>query len=247
MCGRFVRKQSKAEIRKAFQISVDEAPELGPSYNVAPTQSIDLVRERPARDGKEKARELDAPKWGLVPAWAKDPKIGARTINARMETITEKPMFRHAALKRRGIVPASGYYEWMKNPDGSKTPIYLHPENEDELLGFAALYEFWPDPTKAEDDPGKWLMTATILTREATDALGHVHDRCPVILPGRFIDFWLDPDLKDKEGVQKLLLNVPEPHLVPREVDKKVGSVRNNGPELIKPVTETTALFKAGE
>lgn len=178
---------------------------------------------------------LDVARWGLVPPWAKDPKGGAKAINARIETVTEKPMFRTAALKRRALIPANGYYEWQKGEDGKKAAIYLHPERDD-LLAFAGLYEFWPDPAKAEDDPEKWLMSATIITRNATDALGHIHDRCPVLVPPAFYADWLDPHLTGRSDVEQLLAALPEPHLVPRAVSDKVNSVRNNGPELIEAV-----------
>lgn len=118
-------------------------------------------------------RHLLIAKWGLVPSWAKDAKIGSKMINARSETILEKPSFRSAAVKRRAILPAEGYYEWQKTEDGKKIPNYLHSENE-SLLGFAGLYEFWPDPELPEDHPDRWLLTCTVLTTTTQDALGHV-------------------------------------------------------------------------
>jgi putative SOS response-associated peptidase YedK len=162
-------------------------------------------------------------------------------INARSETVTEKPSFRTAATKRRALIPANGYYEWQKNEDGTKTPHYLHGEDEDQLLGFAGLYEFWADPTKAEDAEDKWLVTATILTRAAHDALGHIHDRTPVIIPKDLQDQWLDPTMTERGQVQHFLDTIPEPNLIPRIVGKDVGSVRNNGPELIAPVPKDQA------
>lgn len=236
MCGRFVVAGDKADLVNAFEIQ--EAPaELRRSWNVAPMTDIPIVTEKAAPDGDGSViRRLETARWGLVPSWSKDPKTGARLINARSETVLEKPSFRKAAVKRRALVPADGYYEWLKDPDGSKTPIYLHPEDEKELLGFAALYEFWPDPDKPEDDPGKWLVTATILTRTATDALGHIHDRTPVIVPPHLRGDWLNPALDDKNEVRKLLEAMPEPHLLPRVVDKAVGNVRNDGAHLIEPV-----------
>ena len=136
--------------------------------------------------------------------------------------------------------PANGYYEWQKNEDGTKTPHYLHGEDEEQLLGFAGLYEFWPDPTKAEDAEDKWLVTATILTRAAHDALGHIHDRTPVIIPGNLHDQWLDPTMTERDQVQHFIDTIPEPNLVPRIVGKDVGSVRNNGPQLIQPAEQST-------
>ena len=112
-------------------------------------------------------------RWGLIPSWAKDAKIGSKLINARSESILEKPSFRSAAVKRRAIVPAEGYYEWQKTEDGKKIPNYLYSPDE-SLLGFAGLYEFWPDPELPEDDPERWLLSCTVLTTTTQDALGHV-------------------------------------------------------------------------
>lgn len=237
MCGRFVISGNKADLVNSFEIQ--EAPvELRRSWNVAPMTDIPIVTEKAgsAEGDGEPTRRLETARWGLVPFWSKDPKSGARMINARSETVLEKPSFRKAAVKRRALVPAVGYYEWLKGPDGSKTPIYLHPEDEGAWLGFAALYEFWPNPDLPEDDPEKWLVTATILTRTATDALGHIHDRTPVIVPPDLRGDWLNPALDDKDDVRQLLEAIPEPHLLPRVVDKAVGNVRNDGPHLIEPV-----------
>lgn len=235
MCGRYVVTGSKAAIQSAFSVEETLESELRPSWNVAPMQGIPFVSEQ-LREG-ELVRRLEVARWGLVPVWSKDPKAGARLINARSETVTEKPSFRTAATKRRAIMPANGYYEWQKNEDGSKTPHYLHGEDEDQLLGFAGLYEFWPNPTKAEDAEDKWLVTATILTRAATDALGHIHDRTPVILPRNLQDQWLDPTMNDRDQVQHFINTIPESNLVPRVVGKEVGSVRNNGPQLVEALT----------
>jgi putative SOS response-associated peptidase YedK len=137
-------------------------------------------------------RRLQIAKWGLVPSWAKDTKIGSKLINARSESILEKPSFRSAAVKRRAIVPAEGYYEWQKTEDGKKIPNYLFSEKE-PLLGFAGLYEFWPDPALPEADPERWLLTCTVQTPVTQDALGHVHDRPPVIIPKHLFVEWLRP------------------------------------------------------
>lgn len=233
MCGRFVIAGNKAAIRDAFSVDEEFQGEVGPSWNVAPMQGIPFVSEQ-LREG-ELVRRLEVARWGLVPVWSKDPKAGARMINARSETVTEKPSFRAAAAKRRALIPANGYYEWQKNDDGTKTPHYLHGENEDELMGFAGLYEFWPDPTKAEDAEDRWLITATILTRAAHDALGQIHERMPVIVPKGLQSQWLDPTMLELDQVQHFIDTVPEPDLVPRIVGKEVGSVRNDGPQLISP------------
>jgi putative SOS response-associated peptidase YedK len=160
----------------------------------------------------------------------KDIKIGSKLINARSESILEKPSFRKAAVKRRAIIPAEGYYEWQKTDDGKKIPNYLYSEKE-PLPGFAGLYEWWADPSVPEGDPGRWLLSCTVLTTTTQDALGHVHDRSPVIIPRDRFAEWLDPDLTDKNDILQLLDSLPEPTLTPRVVSPRVNSVRNNGPE----------------
>ncbi|MBG6181826.1 SOS response-associated peptidase [Arthrobacter sp. CAN_A1] len=235
MCGRFVIAGNKQALVDTFEVITDQSPDIQPSWNVAPMQDIRFITERPDADGVLE-RRLETARWGLVPVWSKDPKAGARMINARSETITEKPSFRTAAAKRRALIPMNGYYEWQKNQDGTKTPTYLHPENEDELLAVAGLYEFWPNPELAEDHPEKWLVTATVITTSATDALGHIHERSPLIIPKDLQVDWLDSATTDKNQVRELVNAMPEPHLVPRVVGKEVGSVRNNGPQLIVEV-----------
>ncbi|MCQ9162970.1 SOS response-associated peptidase [Arthrobacter sp. STN4] len=231
MCGRFVVARATADLVSAFDIDEVIGDDLRPSWNVAPTQAVRIVTGRGA-DG-EPSRRLETARWGLVPVWAKSRSVGSRAINARSETVLEKPTFRSAAVKRRALVPADGYYEWEVTAGGGKIPTYLHPE-DDGLLGFAGLYEFWLDPEVPEGEDNEWLLTTTILTRPAADALGHIHDRMPVIVPaGDLQSDWLDPALTDKSEIRSLLDAIPDPVLVPREVGKAVGNVRNNGPELI--------------
>lgn len=219
MCGRFVIAGNWAAMIDAFQVDEAMEDEIRPSWNVAPMTGIPFVSER-IEEGTI-TRRLDLARGGLVPVWAKDAKIGSKMINARAETVVDQPSFQTAASKRRALVPAAGYYEWIKNPDGSKTPIYLHPEDEDGLIAFASLYEFWPDPAKPEDAQGKWMTTATIMTTSATDVLGHIHERTPLIIPqDRWAD-WLDPATMSKADVTELIESMPEPSLVPREVGKR--------------------------
>lgn len=225
----------------AFAAEQAVGEDVAPSWNVAPTDNVRIVTERThRRDGDDDGgsspgavRRLATAKWGLVPAWAKDPKIGSRMINARRETVLEKPAFRKAAVKRRALVPADGYYEWEKS-GGAKIPTYLYSPSEDPLA-FAGLYEFWPDPSLPEDHEHKWLLSFTIITTEAGDALGHIHDRTPLIVPPDLYADWLDPQLTESADVQQLLDAMPEPVLTPRVVSSDVNSVRNNGPELILP------------
>jgi putative SOS response-associated peptidase YedK len=196
--------------------------------------AVVLVHELGETSPKESESEKLAAKRHAPTRQAEKVQL-TKMINARSETLLEKPSFRSAAIKRRGLVPADGYYEWMKT-DTRKVPTYLTSET-DELLTFAALYEFWPDLSLPEDHADKWLATCTILTASATDALGHIHERTPVIIPENRQSDWLDTKLTDKDTIRQLLDSLPEPHLVPYEVSNRVNAVRNNGPELIEPVT----------
>ena len=234
MCGRYASTRSDSDLQAVFDIAETVGAEVPPSYNVAPTQTVRTVLERPPKDEPEAdaVRQLRSVRWGLIPSWAKDAKIGSRLINARSETITEKPSFKKAASRRRCIVPADGYYEWEKR-DGAKVPYFLH---QDGVLAMAGLYELWRDPTKADDDEDRWVWSVTVLTSPAADALGHIHDRSPVVLPPDLRAGWLDPTVTDLGAVQDMLAAIPEPRLEPYEVSTAVNSVKNNSPELLTPV-----------
>ncbi|MDK1279220.1 SOS response-associated peptidase [Arthrobacter sp. zg-Y820] len=251
MCGRYVMAKATSDLVAAFNADQAVGEDLAPSWNVAPTDNVRIVteraRHRPADDdagrggghedgGGDTVRRLATAKWGLVPVWAKDAKIGARMINARRETVLEKPAFRKAAVKRRALVPADGYYEWEKS-GSAKIPTYLYSPAQDPLA-FAGLYEFWPDPSLPEDHEHKWLVSFTIITTEASDALGHIHDRTPLIVPPDLYTDWLDPRLTETAEVQQLLDAMPEPVLTPRVVSSEVNSVRNNGPQLVLPAED---------
>lgn len=226
MCGRYANARHDGDLLREFAVAsiVDDPPE--PSWNVAPTDPGRVVVERLVNDAPD--RQLRTLRWGLVPWWAKDPRIGSKHINARSETVTAKPAFKAAAAKRRCIVPADGYYEWMAAPDG-KHPMYLHGNG---VLGFAGLYDIRRDPEDAES----FLWTYTILTRPAEDALGHIHDRSPIIVPADLRDDWLDPMTTDPALVRDLIAAMPPPRLQAYEVSTLVNSVRNNGAALIEPV-----------
>jgi putative SOS response-associated peptidase YedK len=226
MCGRYANSRHDGDLLRDFQIASVVDPEPEPSWNVAPTDPARVVLERAVGDQPD--RQLRTLRWGLVPSWAKDRKIAARLINARSETVFEKPAFKAAALRRRCLVPADGYYEWMKTED-RKVPMYLHG---DGVLAFAGLYEIWRDPAAAED----WVWSYTIITCTTQDALGHIHDRSPVVVPPSLHGAWLDPGLTDPDTARALLGSVPPPVLDTHEVSVAVNSVRNNGPELILPV-----------
>ena len=182
MCGRYASSRSAQELADTFTATIHQGPMPGPSWNVAPTQAVRVVLER-VDDGNA-ARHLRAVRWGLVPAWAKDPGIGSRMTNARVETVTEKPSFRRAAARRRCIVPMDAYYEWQAPETGrGRKQAYALSYPDGSVLAAAGLYELWRDPSRADDDPARWLWTTTVLTTTATDTLGHIHDRSPV-LPG---------------------------------------------------------------
>jgi putative SOS response-associated peptidase YedK len=227
VCGRYANSRLDGDLLREFQVAsvVDPAPD--PSWNVAPTDPGRVVLERLVDETPD--RQLRTLRWGLVPSWAKDTKIAASLINARSETVTQKPAFKTAAAKRRCLVPAEGYYEWMPTDDG-KIPMFLHGE---QTLGFAGLYEIRRDP----GDPDQWLWTYTIITTTAHDVLGHVHDRSPIVVPHELRDAWLDPSLTDLDTVHDLLASIPPPKLETYEVSTAVNSVRNNGPELVTPVS----------
>ena len=234
MCGRFVVAASGSELVGVLRIDLEGDDLPAPSFNVAPTDRVAIVLD--SAKTEPPTRRLEAARWGLVPAWAKDPSIGSRAFNARAEEVEDKPMFRQALIKRRAVIPASGYYEWHTE-DGVKTPYYIHPADDSPLL-FAGLYEWWKDASKPDDDPHRWLLSFTIMTRKSTGALGSVHDRMPLFIDADYADVWLDPTTDNVGDLLDATIDAA-PALVDglamREVGPAVGNVRNNGPELIAP------------
>jgi putative SOS response-associated peptidase YedK len=180
--------------------------------------------------------------WGLVPFWAKDPKIGSRMINARVETVGEKPAFREAFAKRRCLLPADGYYEWYAPQSGvakagGKQPFYIR-RRDSGTLAMAGLYEFWLDKTKERDDPAAWLRTCTVITTTASDAIGEIHDRQPMFVERAAWAAWLDPAEHDADALRGLLVPSPGSGLEAYPVSTAVNNHRNNGPDLIVPLAE---------
>ncbi|WP_430592798.1 SOS response-associated peptidase [Humidisolicoccus flavus] len=239
MCGRFVLEQSSEDLRALFEIDeyVTELPV--PNWNIPPQTQIAVVIEAKNREpsaaqssatrSSATHRRLEQAKWGLVPLWAKDEKIGARAINARSETVTSKPMFREAFAKRRALIPADGYYEWQKHADG-KTPFFIHGS---ELLAFAGLYEWW---RRAD---GSWLLSTTILTDAAHGKMRAIHDRIPLILPREHWNEWIDPNAPGNDALLENARSATaafSDELQLHEVDPAVGNVRNNSPHLIEPL-----------
>ncbi len=240
MCGRYASFREDQQLADEFAVAAvaDEVRLLPPSWNVAPTDAVRMVVERADKETGEITRQLRAARWGLVPSWAKDPSIGNRMINARVEGLSSSKAFARPLAVRRALLPADGYYEWSK-PDPAlgkgarKQPWYIHPE-DDGPLALAGLYEFWKDPTKADDDPERWLVTATIVTRAATETMARIHDRQPLVLPRTLWDDWLSPHV-DANGAHDLLAAVP-PALRTTPVSTAVNAVANDGPELLDPV-----------
>lgn len=237
MCGRYATTQTSATLNQAFEIDLARnIAQFEPDYNVAPTKQAPVVIGRRTDDGPGVQRELLTARWGLIPSWAKDPSIGSRMINARTETVAEKPSFKTAFAKRRALIPADGYFEWYTAPSTggakkpTKHPFYITPK-DGSILAMAGLYEFWKD--RAADE---WVISFTILTTSAEDALGHVHDRMPLFLEPETYDAWLDPTPQADAHVLDLLIPAAPGRLDAFAVSTAVNNVRNNGPELIVPI-----------
>lgn len=226
MCGRFVSARKRLELLEEFGVTRDRVTdEPAPDYNVAPTKRIYAVLTN-----KERERELRTVKWGLVPFWAKDSSGGARLINARAETVAVKPAFRRAFAKRRCLLPADGYYEWK-----NKKPFYIR-RTDDGDLALAGIYELWRDPAMPEDDEQAWLWTAAVITTQATDEVGEIHDRMPMVIVPELWDDWLDPDNTEVSQLQAAMSPAMSGAITSYPVSTDVNYVRNNGPELIRPL-----------
>ena len=245
MCGRYASSRKPEDLVEEFEVSESRvsAP-LAADYNVAPTKEVYAVLERAARPISEDAppgqprRQLRVLTWGLVPSWAKDPAIGNRMINARMETVAEKPAYKRAFAARRCLLPADGYFEWYSTAQTSargkpvKQPFFIRPRDQG-VLAMAGLYEIWRDPDRAEDDPDRFRWTCTVLTTQAEDSLGHIHDRMPLMVERDRWREWLDPGIP---GQTALLVPAAPGALEAFPVSTQVNNVRNNGPELVEPL-----------
>lgn len=233
MCGRFVAASPPDELAKYFGTPQVEE-ELKESYNVAPTAKIYTVR------APDRSRELTVMRWGLVPFWAKDTKIGSRMINARSETAAVKPAFRTAFKKRRCLIPADGFFEWAlpDNPVGrpKKQPYFIY-RNDEELSVFAGLWERWYPKDSNGDrlDDAEPLDTCTVLTCAANQTMARIHDRMPVFLPPAAWDRWLDP-ASDPASLADLMKPAPDSLLGLHPVRTEVNNSRNQGSQLIEAV-----------
>lgn len=250
-----------------FDAELEQEMAVRPSWNIAPTTAVPVVLERLLDGGV--ARQLHLARWGLIPPWAKEPGIGAKMINARSETVLEKPAFREAVTSRRCAVPADGYYEWKGSGKG-KQPYYVHAADDGGMV-FAGVYEWWRDTSKAPGDPGRWILSTSILTASSTEAsteasttegpprkgseapvlreLAALHDRVPLAMSAEAMDEWLNPAAEDAAALVGLVRSQARQVAEGWRIDPvgaAVGSVRNDSPELIQrvePLEPAEALF----
>jgi putative SOS response-associated peptidase YedK len=234
MCGRFALYTPPARLARYFGASLGEGAENEhPSWNVAPTDEVLGVRDRPT-DGGPPERTLLTFRWGLIPWWSKDTKSASRLINARRETVLTKPSFREAFEKRRIIVPADGFYEWRRTKSGGKQPHYF-TRADGAPMAMAGLAERWRDTHLPPDAPA--IRSCTVITTTAGPDMDGVHDRMPVLLDPATFDLWLDPANEDVEELRALLSPLPAGTVAHHPVGARVGNVRNNDPELIAPAS----------
>ena len=225
MCGRFTLTATFEEIIDRFDIQSFLEEELySPSYNIAPSQSVLAV----INDGR--VNRMGFLKWGLVPPWAKDLSIGNKMINARAETISEKPSFRNAFKKKRCIVIADSFYEWKRHEDKTKTPMRIKLKSN-EMYAMAGIWEGWKSPD------GKTLYTCSVITTVPNDLMKDIHDRMPVILKREDEKIWLDPEISDTTRLKPLLVPFDENEMETYEVSSLVNSPKNNSIELIQKIS----------
>ena len=227
MCGRYAIYGPVSRKNRDTIDFLGEEIEFAPRYNAAPTLLLPVYREHP-----ERGREFTLLRWGLVPFWAKDPSIGARMINARSDTVAEKPAFRAAFRRRRCLVPMAGFYEWQKVAD-RKVPHFIRLLNAD-LFAAAGLYEYWQDKAGVEH-----IESYTILTTDANAMMQRLHDRMPVLLHEADYDAWLDPKNEDTRELKKLLVPFPADEMRAYPVSTRVNNARNEGEGLIQPLQES--------
>ena len=268
MCGRYAASARPDELVEEFDVDEDhtsdparsvlvkpqDPPAATPDWNMAPSKLAPVVLTRRPREAgeageageqAEPVRQLRLLTWGLVPSWAKDVKVGLRMVNARAESVLGKGAFAKAAISRRCIVPADGWYEWQVSPVAKdakgkprKQPFFVH-RADGAPVGFAGLYEFWRDRSLPDDDPDAWLTSFTIITTDADPGLDRIHDRQPLVLERDQWAEWLDPGEQDPETVRRLLAFSAPGRFVAHPVGRAVGATRNNGPSLIEPVPES--------
>jgi putative SOS response-associated peptidase YedK len=223
MCGRYRLSRRKQLVEEYFDASGDE--DWSPRYNIAPTQPVPVIRQHP----KEPRRVLSLMRWGLIPSWAKDTSGSASLINARSETAATKPAFRDPMRFRRCLIPADGFYEWVRK--GTSKQPFCFEVNEGEMFSFAGLWEGWKDPS------GQWVKSCSILTTTPNDVTSQVHDRMPVILNRDDYDLWLDPGMTKVEAVSSLLKPFDARFMRAFPVSNRVNQVQNDDEDCSEPVT----------
>jgi putative SOS response-associated peptidase YedK len=222
MCGRFTLNTSAKIIAEFFKLS--EVPDIKPRYNIAPTQSVATVTV----NGEKMQRQFQFMRWGLIPSWAKDMKIGNHTINARSETVAEKPAFRSAIKHRRCLIIADGFYEWQ--PQGKKKQPYYFQMANNEPFAIAGLWENW------ESKEGENIVSCSIITTAANETVQPVHDRMPVILPEDVWEQWLDPSINNSQQVLPLLKPYDPAAMKANAVSAIVNNPTREGPECIQVI-----------
>ncbi|WP_077059032.1 SOS response-associated peptidase [Streptomyces sp. MP131-18] len=272
MCGRYAASRRPEDLVGLFGVERWEPEQALPAdWNVAPTKEVYAVLDRPVREaGPEPVRQLRPLRWGLVPSWAKSPEMAVKMINARAETVHEKPAYRRPFAARRCLLPADGYFEWVtgggeraeeekgKRKRPRKQPYFVTPA-DGSVMALAGLYEFWRDRTLPDDHPRAWWATCTVVTTEAETAplpdapaegagprsLADIHPRMPLALPPERWDAWLDPARTDADAIRPLLAPPPPGHFRAHPVPTAVSNVRNNGPDLVRelPAPEEETLF----
>ncbi|BAZ54242.1 hypothetical protein NIES4103_69270 (plasmid) [Nostoc sp. NIES-4103] len=223
MCGRFTLNQPATVLAQVFGVQL--VADLAPQYNIAPTQMVATVLHNPHSD----QREFQYLRWGLIPSWAKDPGMGAKLINARAETVAEKPAFRSAFKRQRCLVLADGFYEWQRQ-QGKKQPFYFRLQ-DGQPFGFAGLWSKWRSPAQEE------IVSCTILTTAANELLQPIHDRMPVIISRQDYNLWLDTQVQTPEALQQLLLPYAAEAMRAYPVSTLVNNSQHNSPECIIPLS----------
>jgi putative SOS response-associated peptidase YedK len=251
MCGRFVSVSSPQLLVDRFGVEESTVGDREPDYNVTPRALVPIVRERRRRgaeaDDGGPMRVLSLVRWGLVPSWAESPALGDKLINARAESVVDKPAFKSAFRRRRCIVPADAFYEWRPGARGSsarppRQPYLIHRRDGDPLA-FAGLWEIWRDPAVADDDaPGAWLRTCAIVTTRANDVVAPIHDRMPVVLGEADWDDWLDPANADVARLEALLRPAPDEWFEIYPVSTRVNRPENNDADLVVRTEADTLL-----
>jgi putative SOS response-associated peptidase YedK len=225
MCGRYRASKRKQEIEEHFDaVSEEDEDDWIPRYNIAPTQSVPVIRQHP----KEPIKKLSMMRWGLIPSWAKDASGSARMINARSETAATQPAFRDAMKSRRCLIPADGFYEWKKN--GKIKQPYCFEVNNGKLFAFAGLWDRWKNPK------GEWVRSCTILTTASNAVTASVHDRMPVILHPTDYDLWFDPGMNDLAALMDLLKPFAAEAMRSFPVSPQINNANNDNEEFGRPI-----------